>query len=224
MPGLRALDPKLWPGHPAMLAVDDVDALVSAAQMNTIEFHTLNSTTAHIDQPDRVIFDLDPGEGVTWPHIQEAALLVRALLAELDLASWLKTSGGKGLHVVVPLERRYTWDQMKSFSHAISVQLEQSHPDEYISTASKAARKGRIFVDYLRNSRGATAVAPYSVRARPGASVSTPLSWKELESLSRPDVFHMDDVLARTKRADPWAKFLKSPQKLPSGIQVAERG
>ena len=103
MPGLRVLDKALWPGHSALLAVDTPDALVSAAQMNTVEFHTWNSTAKRIDQPDRVVFDLDPGEGVSWAHVQEAALLVRALLQELELESWLKTSGGKGLHVVVPL-------------------------------------------------------------------------------------------------------------------------
>src|SRR4030095_16435563 len=109
----------LWPGHSALLAVDTADALVSAAQMNTVEFHTWNSTAKDIDRPDRVVFDIDPGEGVSWAHVQEAALLVRALLQELGLDSWLKTSGGKGLHVVVPLVPRLDYDTVKGFSQAV---------------------------------------------------------------------------------------------------------
>jgi bifunctional non-homologous end joining protein LigD len=206
------------------LMVDSVQGLIALVQMNVIELHPWGSRGDSLERPDRMFFDLDPAPDVPWKRVVGAALSMREILTSLGMQSFVKTTGGKGLHVVVPLERRYTWDQMKSFSHAISVQLEQARPDEYISTASKAARKGRIFVDYLRNSRGATAVAPYSVRARPGASVSTPLSWKELESLPKPDVFHMKDVLARAKRADPWAKFLKSPQKLPSAVQIADRG
>jgi bifunctional non-homologous end joining protein LigD len=170
-----------------------------------------------------MFFDLDPAPDVACKRVDDAAHSLRLVLSGLGMESFVKTTGGKGIHVVVPLVRRYTWDQVKDFSHAIATQLEQSEPAKYISKATKAARKGRIFVDYLRNSRGATAVAPYSVRARPGASVSTPLTWKELESLARPDVFHMDDVLARakSKRADPWAKVLKSPQKLPSAVKLA---
>jgi bifunctional non-homologous end joining protein LigD len=222
---VKSLPVKDSSGVANYLMVDDAAGLIALVQMNVIELHPWGSRGDALEKPDRMFFDLDPAPDVAWKTVVDAALRMREVLAGLGMQSFVKTTGGKGLHVVVPLERRYTWDQVKSFSHAVSVQLEESEPDRYISTASKAARKGRIFIDYLRNSRGATAVAPYSVRARPGASVSTPLSWKELESLSRPDVFHMDDVLARaeSKRADPWAKFLTSAQKLPSVVTPAAR-
>ncbi len=219
---VKSLPVKDSSGVANYLMVDSVEGLVALVQMNVIELHPWGSRGDELDRPDRMFFDLDPAPDVTWKRVVDAALSMREVLWGLGMESFVKTTGSKGIHVVVPLERRYTWDQVKDFSHAMAMQLEQSEPAKYIATASKAARKGRIFVDYLRNSRGATAVAPYSVRARPGASVSTPLTWKELESLSRPDAFHMDDVLARTKskRADPWAKFLKSPQKLPAASKT----
>jgi bifunctional non-homologous end joining protein LigD len=219
---VKSLPVKDSSGVAQYLMVDSVAGLVALVQMNVIELHPWGSRGDSLDRPDRMFFDLDPAPDVTWKRVVGAALRMRTILADLDVQSFVKTTGGKGLHVVVPLARRYDWDQVKSFSHAVAVELERDDPHEYIATASKAARKGRIFVDYLRNSRGATAVAPYSVRARPGASVSTPLSWKELESVSRPDAFTMADVLARTKgkRADPWAKFLSSPQALPRTASV----
>ncbi|HSC65067.1 MAG TPA: DNA ligase D, partial [Caldimonas sp.] len=183
VPGLRELDPKLWPGHAAMLAVDDVDALVSAAQMNTIEFHTLNSTTHRIDHPDRVIFDLDPGEGVAWPKIQEAALLMRAMLTELGLASWLKTSGGKGLHVVVPLAPELHYDVVKDFAQAIVTHLAKAIPERFVAKSGGSNRVGRIFIDYLRNGARQTTAAAFSARSRPGLGVSMPVAWEQLMTL-----------------------------------------
>ena len=128
LPGLTQLDADLWPGHDALLAVDTAQALVSAAQMNVIEFHTWNSLAKNINKPDRFILDLDPGEGVTWANIQEAALLVRTLLTELGLQAWLKTSGGKGLHVVVPLAPRLDYDTVKNFSQAFVRHMTRGHP------------------------------------------------------------------------------------------------
>jgi bifunctional non-homologous end joining protein LigD len=220
---VKSLPVKDSSGLASYLMVDSVEGLVALVQMNVIELHPWGSRGDELDRPDRMFFDLDPAPDVTWTRVVDAALSLRDVLSHLGMESFVKTTGGKGIHVVVPLVRRYTWDQVKGFSHAIASQLEESEPAKYIAKATKSARKGRIFVDYLRNSRGATAVAPYSVRARSGASVSTPLTWKELESLSRPDAFHMDDVLARakSKRADPWAKFLKSPQKLPAALKLA---
>ena len=155
VPGLRTLDAKLWPGHSALLGIDTREALLAAAQMNTIELHTWNSTTRHIDQPDRMIFDLDPGEGVSWAHVQEAAILTRAILTELQLESWLKTSGGKGLHVVVPLAPKLDYDVVKRFSQAIVQHLAKTIPQRFVAKSGGANRVGSVFVDYLRNGHGA---------------------------------------------------------------------
>ena len=183
IPGLRELDPALWPGHAALLEVPTAEALISAAQMNVIEFHTWNSTIRNIDKPDRMVFDLDPGAGVAWTHVQEAALLTRALLMELGLASWLKTSGGKGLHVVVPLAPRLSYDTVKDFPQAIVQHLAQTIPARFVAKRGPANRVGRIFVDYLRNKHGATTVAAFSARARPGLGVSMPVAWEQLATL-----------------------------------------
>jgi bifunctional non-homologous end joining protein LigD len=130
---MRDLDPALWPGHDALIEMATADALVGAAQLNVIEFHTWNSRARSIDKPDRMIFDLDPGEGVTWQAVQEAALLTRTLLAELGLRSWLKTSGGKGLHVVVPLAPRHAYETVNEFSRAIVLQLAKTIPSRFVA-------------------------------------------------------------------------------------------
>lgn len=183
IPGLRELDPALWPGQAALLEVPTAEALVSAAQMNVIEFHTWNSTIRNIDKLDRMVFDLDPGAGVAWTHVQEAALLTRALLTELGLSSWLQTSGGKGLHVVVPLAPRLSYDAVQAFSQAIVQHLAQTIPARFVAKSGPANRVGRIFVDYLRNKHGATTAAAFSARARPGLGVAMPVTWEQLATL-----------------------------------------
>jgi len=151
--------------------------------MNTVELHTWNATSSHIAKPERICFDLDPGEGVAWPRVQEAAMLVRALLEELGLPAFLKTSGGKGLHVVVPIRRHYAWDPVKDFSHAVVEHLAQTIPSRFVARSGPKNRVGKIFVDYLRNGFGATTVAAWSVRARAGLGVSVPVEWDELLQL-----------------------------------------
>ena len=137
--------------------------------MGVLEIHQWGSQADLFEKPDRLIFDLDPDPSVDWPRVVTAAKEVRMLLEQLDLTSFLKTTGGKGLHIVVPIRRRTTWHDAKAFCRAVADFLVAAAPDRYIATMSKAARKGKIFVDYLRNDRGATAIAPYSTRARPGA-------------------------------------------------------
>ncbi|MGN8554625.1 UNVERIFIED_CONTAM: DNA ligase D, partial [Microbacterium sp. SLM126] len=175
IPGLTELPASLWPGHGSLLAANSPEAIVAAAQMNVIEFHTWNSVARRIDTPDRFILDLDPGEGVNWPTMQEAALLVKTLLDELGLRSWLKTSGVKGLHVVVPLTGRQNYETVKDFSRAIVLHIASVLPERFSSKSGPANRKGKIFVDYLRNGHAQTTAAAFSARARPGMGVSIPI-------------------------------------------------
>ncbi|MFS2036931.1 DNA ligase D [Polaromonas sp. CT11-55] len=184
IPGIKLLDPALDPGHEALLEIPSTAALLSATQVNVIEFHTWNATTRAIHKPDRMTLDLDPGEGVAWPQMQEAAQLVHAFLDELKLASFLKTSGGKGLHVVVPLKRQYDFDTVKDFSHALVLHLAAVIPQRFAAKSGPKNRVGKVFPDYLRNGFGATTVSAWSLRARPGMGVSVPVAWDELESLT----------------------------------------
>lgn len=184
VPGIKLLDPALDPGHEPLLEIPSTAALLAAAQVNVLEFHTWNATTRAIHKPDRMTFDLDPGEGVAWPQMQEAAQLVRAFLDELKLSSFLKTSGGKGLHVVVPLKRQYDFDTVKDFSHALVMHLAAVIPQRFVAKSGPKNRVGKIFPDYLRNGFGATTVSAWSLRARPGLGVSVPVAWDELASLT----------------------------------------
>jgi bifunctional non-homologous end joining protein LigD len=184
IPGIRLLDPALDPGHAPLLAIASADTLLAAAQLNVMEFHTWNATTRNIGKPDRMTFDLDPGEKVSWAQVQEAAQLVRAFLQELGLPCFLKTSGGKGLHVVVPLKPSFDWDTVKDFSQAIVQHLASVIPERFVAKSGPRNRVGKIFPDYLRNGFGATTVCAWSVRARPGMGVSVPVAWEELDELS----------------------------------------
>ena len=222
MPGMKELDPALWPGHSALLAVDSVEALVSAAQMNTVEFHTWNSTIKRIDEPDRMIFDLDPGQGVTWSHLQEAAELMRTLLSELGLNAWLKTSGGKGLHVVVPLARKFDYAVVKGFSQAIVQHMAKTIPQRFVAKSGGANRVGKIFIDYLRNGHGQTTVAAFSARARPGMGVSMPVSWERLPTLKSAAQWTIASAreYLSFEKDDPWAAYWKSRQSLTRAMQA----
>ena len=221
LPGIRNLDPALWPGHEPLLEVPSTEALVAAAQMNVIEFHTWNTTAKHIDKPDRMIFDLDPGEGTPWQHVQEAALLVRALLTELGLAAWLKTSGGKGLHVVVPLTPKLSGDVVKGFSEAVVQHLTKTIPQRFVAKSGAANRVGKLFVDYLRNNRGATTAAAFSARARPGLGVSMPVTWDEVTNIKSGAQWTIatarDHLSFQT--VDPWAEYWQQRQTLTVGMK-----
>ncbi|OZI23172.1 DNA ligase D [Bordetella genomosp. 9] len=183
IPGVKPLPQRLDPGHPSLLEVPSDVAIVSAAQMNVVEFHTWNAVKTAIGKPDRMLFDLDPGEGVKWATLQQAAGLVRVLLHELGLDCWLKTSGGKGLHVVVPLRKQYGWDTVKDFSQAIVRHLASTLPQVFVAKSGPKNRVGKIFADYLRNGFGATTVAAWSARARPGLGISVPIAWDELPDI-----------------------------------------
>jgi len=188
------------------LVVRDAASLLELVQFNALEFHPWGSHAEAPNRADRVVFDLDPGPGVPFDEVKRAAVEIRKLLEQLELQSFLRVSGGKGLHVVVPLNPGCDWDLTKRFAKGFADALAQQSPDRFVSTATKRLRKGRIFVDYLRNGRGATAVASYSLRGRPGAPVAMPLSWSELGKLKRADAFTLKDVPAKLKRRrkDPW--------------------
>jgi bifunctional non-homologous end joining protein LigD len=216
IPGIRQLPRSYWPGHPAMLEVATQETLVGAAQMNVIEFHTWNSTTADIAHPDRVIFDLDPGEGISWETLKEATGLMKKMLDLLELESFLKTSGGKGLHVVVPLTPKAAWgyDAVKDFSAEIVRHMAATIPHLFVSKSGAQNRVGRIFIDYLRNGKGATTIAAFSARARPGLGVSVPVEWKELaglEAANQWDIANVHQRLQKLKR-DPWRGYARVKQ------------
>jgi bifunctional non-homologous end joining protein LigD len=194
--------------------IDDVEGLASLVQMGTIEIHAWNATAANVKKPDRLIFDLDPGEDVEWEAVKDAARDVREGLKKLKLVSFLKTKGGKGLHVVVPFAPGPSWTEAKQFARSFSEILAKTEPDRFTINNRKDVRGGHIFIDYLRNDETASAVAAYSVRARPGAPVSLPIDWKELPRLTAGSAFNIKDALKRRK--DPWADIAKAGcQKLP---------
>jgi len=190
------------------LSVDSLPGLMALVQMGVLELHTWGSRAPRIERPDRMIFDLDPGPEVTWVQIDQGAARLRARLQDLGLGAFVKTTGGKGLHIVVPITAEQSWDFVKDFSRALTESVAREEPDRYTATMSKAKRHGKIFIDYLRNSRTATAVCAYSTRARPGATVSMPLRWEDLKRDPRAS-FTMRNVperLAR-RRQDPWQDY-----------------
>jgi bifunctional non-homologous end joining protein LigD len=199
------------------LHVDGIEGVLGLVQMNVIEIHPWGSTIADLEHPDRLVFDLDPDAGVSWSRVKEAARLLRERLAAVNLQTFLRTTGGKGLHVVVPLNPRPDWDTARAFSQALARTLEAEAPREYVSVASKARRKGRIFVDYLRNARGSTAVSSYCVRAREGAGIATPLHWEELSKLRSGAQYTIKNLPRRLKamQRDPWEGIEEVRQGLP---------
>lgn len=208
IPGVKALPAKLDPDHPPLMEVPTQEAVMSAVQMNVVEFHTWNAVKTSIGKPDRMLFDLDPGEGVEWAAVQRAAKLVRVLLQEIGLQAWLKTSGGKGLHVVVPLRKQYDWDTVKAFSQAIVQHLARTLPQLFVAKSGPKNRVGKIFADYLRNGFGATTVAAWSARARPGLGVSVPVTWDELEKLTGGAHWTIGNIHARLDVGnEPWSDY-----------------
>jgi bifunctional non-homologous end joining protein LigD len=208
------------------LIADTTAALVSLAQMDVIEIHTWNSRFVRVEQPDRIVIDLDPGEEIGWPAIVSAARLVRKLLGVLDLDSFVKTTGGRGLHVVVPVQPHADWSDCLAFARAFAQMLVRRAPDRFTERFGKAGRHDKILVDYLRNNWTNTSIAAYSTRARPTAPVSVPLAWTELSASHTPDRFTIATVLSRLAklRRDPWKDYWRSPQRLaPKAIAALDR-
>ena len=201
-----------------VIAIETLDDLVALVQSGTLEIHVRGSRLDSLEMCDRIVFDLDPGEGVGWPQIVAAARETRERLKAEKLESFVKLSGGKGIHVVVPIADA-DWDTAKSFSERIAARMAAESPKLYLAKMTKALRKGRVFIDYFRNSREATSVAPYSTRARPGAPVSTPVTWERLSRTAGGNDFSVLDLKKRIKD-DAWAEIGKVRQKLPAAGKV----
>jgi bifunctional non-homologous end joining protein LigD len=219
----RAIVPVIIPtstGESVYMMANSTEAVVAMLQSGALELHPWGSTARKLGHPDRMIFDFDPDEGLGYREVVEAARMVRDLLEGLGLRSFLKTTGGKGLHVVVPIAPTQDWDTIKGFTHAIADSLALMFPERFTSAISKARRKGRIFIDYLRNAEGATAVAAYSIRARANAPVAMPIAWEELAKDVRFDHFNVRTVPARLKRRkhDPWAEFFTVKQRVTASM------
>jgi bifunctional non-homologous end joining protein LigD len=196
------------------VAVNDLQGLISLVQLGVLEFHPWGSRADHLEQPDRLIFDLDPGEGVVPGQILESVQLLRTLLEELGFVCFLKATGGKGYHVVAPITRGPDWEELKEFAMRVAQLMVRMRPALLVSVMNKSKRKGKIFVDYLRNGRGSTAVAPYSTRARPAAPVAAPISWKDLTPSLMPDQYNVGNISQLLRRPDPWADFFRIRQSI----------
>jgi bifunctional non-homologous end joining protein LigD len=201
-------------------AVHDVKGLLSLVQLGVVEFHTLGSRRDQLEKPDRFTLDLDPDPALPWERVTRAARAIRTVLTELGLTSFVKTTGGKGLHVVVPLQRRSGWDEVKEFSRRVAGLLREAAPDEYTLRVSKTRRTGKILLDYLRNARGSVAVEAFSARARPGAPVSLPIGWDEL-ARSQPGRHTIRSAPKRvqSRRDDPWAGYFEVKQSITAAMK-----
>jgi bifunctional non-homologous end joining protein LigD len=220
LPGMKQMPKSLDPEHPPMLEVGSSLGILSAAQWNVVEIHSQNATGKAYEKPDRMVFDLDPGEGVEFATMREAAQLMHAFLDELGLPSFLKTSGGKGLHVVVPIKGGYDWDTVKSFSQEIVRHMAATLPDRFAFKSGPKNRVGKIFIDYLRNGRGATTVSAWSARVRPGLGISVPLSWDELPGLKAGDQWNVHNAHTRLDKGnEPWAGYARAANTLTAAMK-----
>lgn len=208
-------------GMGTYVQITDLAGLLSLVQISVLEVHPWGSKVDRLENPDRIVIDLDPGEDVKWPDVIQGAKDVRSVLDELELTSFVRTSGGKGLHVVVPLARRNSWDEVESFAHNLATGLSLHASDKYVANMRKALRKGRIYVDYLRNQRGSTAVASYSTRSRAACPVATPVTWKELGKVTSANAFTLKNVPGRLAKlkSDPWDGFLNTRQVLTESVR-----
>ncbi len=202
-----------------MLKVDTLQGILACAQWNVVEFHTQNAIDADYEHPDRIVFDLDPGERVSWPTMREGAQLLNTLLAELGLTGFLKTSGGKGLHVVVPVRPRLGWDAVRDLAGAVTEHMATTIPDRFVAKSGARNRVGKIFIDYLRNGRGSTTVCAWSARARPGLGISVPLRWDELATVKSADQWTIANARRRFKSGNaPWESYQSSAASLEPAI------
>lgn len=205
---------------PALIEITDKEGIAFSAQWNVIEFHTHNGNLS-LDKPDRMIFDLDSGDNVQWQQVQEAAQLMRAFLSQLHLPAFLKTSGGKGLHVVVPIQKKHDWGKVKTFSQTIVTHMSKTIPSRFVAKSGPKNRVGKIFIDYLRNDLEATTVCAWSARARAGMGISVPVNWNELEKLKSSDQWHVANAHTRLDKGnDPWQSYADSAVDLSDAMTL----
>lgn len=200
------------------ILIDGAAGLVAAAQIEALEIHIWGAHWKSLEHPDRLVFDLDPDGGVTFADVRAAARDVRNVLQAAGLVSFALVTGGKGIHIVAPLDASQGWDEIKRFARGVAARLAESEPHRFTATAAKAERKDRIFIDWLRNERGATAIAPYSPRAHAMASVALPVAWHELDHVAHANAFTIPEVLRRLeqRRSDPWSGYVEISQKIGS--------
>jgi bifunctional non-homologous end joining protein LigD len=223
MEGVLPLSKKLDPQHPPYLEVASPLGLLSAAQMNVIEFHTWNGTKSAFQKPDRMVFDLDPGEGTAWDAVQQGAELMRAFLEKLQLVPYLKTSGGKGLHVVTPIKPELGWDEVKAFSQRIVMHMAATLPQLFVAKSGPKNRVRKVFIDYLRNGFGATTACAWSARARPGLGISVPVKWSELAKLDSGAQWTVKTVHARLAAGNtPWSGYDRSARSLARSMKLLQ--
>ncbi|MRX51484.1 DNA ligase D [Paracoccus sp. S-4012] len=214
--GLKPVPIETSDGVEDYMYVTSAAGLVGGVQMGTVEFHIWGSRRDRLDRTDRLVFDLDPDEGLGWPEVRQAAMDLRDLLDGLGLPSWPMVTGGKGIHVVIEIRRTVAWDTAKLFTHTVASHLAETQPERFVANMSKAKRTGRIFVDYLRNERGSTAIAPFSVRARPGGTVAFPLSWQRLAETEAANAWGMERAL---EEGDWDAVGVPKPVRLEAAIK-----
>lgn len=222
IPHITQLDPALYPEHAALMSIDNREALVGAAQMGMIELHTWNAVVPDLDHPDRFVLDLDPDPALPWKRMVEATRLTQTLLDEIGLDSFLKTSGGRGMHIMVPLTPTQGWDEVKAFSQAIARHMAKLLPGHFTATSGPKNRVGKIFIDYLRNSRGASTVAAYSVRAREGLPVSVPIHRQQLGELKGANAWNLRTLLTYLEEQgddDPWKNIYRTRQTITADMR-----
>jgi bifunctional non-homologous end joining protein LigD len=203
------------------LFIEDEAGLAANVQMNVLELHIWGSHIDKLEQPDRIIFYIDPDEGLDFETTKQAALDIRDRLAGLGLKTYPMVTGGKGIHVIAPLRRTLEWPEVKAFCHAFAEKLAADEPDRFTANIRKVNRKGRMFVDYLRNERGATAVCPFSTRAKEHATCAVPLSWDELPDIAGANVFGIAEAAARAQAPDPWPDYFKQKQAITRAMMKA---
>lgn len=206
--------------HPPYIYIKDLEGLLTLIQFGVIEIHVWSSKIDKVTQPDNIVFDLDPAPNVPWKMVVEAAADVKLRMDKIGLESFLKTTGGKGLHIFVPIKRKYDFDVIKAFTKSFAQKMEDDEPEKYITNMNKEKRKGKIFIDYLRNDFSSTSIANYSARAREGATVATPLAWEELDYKLEPKKFTVKTVFNHLKKqkTDPWREVLKVKQSLSKSL------
>lgn len=193
--------------------INSIKGIIYQVQMGTLEFHTWGSSVNSIEQPDIIVFDLDPDQGMSLDKVRQGVRELKSILDSLNLKSYLKTSGGKGYHILVPVIPSASWDIANDFAKNVASVMEKKWPHKYTSNSRKEKRKNKIFIDWMRNGRGSTSVAPYSIRARKGAKVSMPISWEELDIIAPYDI-DMAEAISRLNNYDPWTGFFQNAQML----------